>query len=332
MIIGLTGKNAAGKGEVAEVLREGGFNYLSLSDLLREELKNRGLEVTRENLIRVGREMRERYGGGYLADRALQKIEVDKNYIVDSIRNPREVEVLRRNKHFRLVHVTALPKVRFERIKARNREGDPQNLKEFKALEEREASHANPNAQQLDATGEMADVELENNGSIDDLHIQVKELIRALAKKNPRPSWDDYFLGIAKVVALRSNCMKRKVAAVIVRDKRIISTGYNGTPRGVTNCNEGGCPRCNSFGKSGVGLGECYCSHAEENSIVQAAYHGVTIKGSTLYTTFSPCLICTKMIINSGIAEVVFNAKYPLGEDSIALLDEAGVKVRQAEF
>ena len=94
MIIGLTGRNASGKGEVAKVLQEGGFYYLSLSDLLRKELADRRLEVTRENLIRVGREMRNRYGGGFLADRALQQIDVDKNYIVDSIRNPREVEVL----------------------------------------------------------------------------------------------------------------------------------------------------------------------------------------------------------------------------------------------
>jgi len=332
MIIGLTGKNAAGKGEVAQVLKEGGFYYLSLSDLLREELQNREVEVTRENLIQVGREMRDRYGGGVLADRALQKIDVDKNYIVDSIRNPREVEVLRRKKNFRLVHVVSSPQVRFKRIKERSREGDPQTLKEFEKLEAREATSPDPHAQQLDETSQLADVELENNGSLEELRHQVKELIRTLAKKNPRPSWDDYFLGIARVVALRSNCMKRKVAAVIVRDRRIVSTGYNGTPRGVTNCNEGGCPRCNSFGKSGVGLGECYCSHAEENAIVQAAYHGVTIKGGTLYSTFSPCLICTKMIINSGIAEVVYNAHYPLGEESMDLLKEAGIQLRRAEL
>src|SRR5215471_2821623 len=119
MIIGLTGKNASGKGEVAQVLREGGFHYLSLSDLLRDELRRRGLEVVRENLIKVGTEMRQTYGGGYLADRALQQIDVDKNYIVDSIRNPREVEVLRRLHNFKLVHITAVPQKRFERIKVR---------------------------------------------------------------------------------------------------------------------------------------------------------------------------------------------------------------------
>lgn len=332
MIIGLTGKNAAGKGEVAKVLTEGGFLYISLSDLLREELGKRGLEVTRENLISVGTEMRKLYGGGVLADRALQKIDIDKNYIVDSIRNPREVEVLRRLDNFRLIHVTAPSSERFGRISSRKREGDPQTLEAFEDLEVREAKSADPNAQQLDETGKLCDVELENTSGLDELRKRVKEVILAFAKKNTRPSWDDYFMGIARVVSLRSNCLKRKVAAVIVRDKRIISTGYNGTPRGVTNCNEGGCPRCGSFEKSGVALGECFCSHAEENAITQSAYHGVMIKGATLYTTFSPCLICTKMIINSGIEEVVFNADYPLGEQSIALLREAEVHVRQIEF
>ncbi|MDO8462155.1 MAG: dCMP deaminase family protein [Deltaproteobacteria bacterium] len=144
-----------------------------------------------------------------------------------------------------------------------------------------------------------------------------------------RPSWDTYFMEIAKVVSLRSNCIKRKVAALLIKDKRIISTGYNGTPRGVTNCNEGGCPRCNNLTQSGTQLEDCYCSHAEENAITQSAYHGVTIKGATLYTTFSPCLLCAKMIINSGLVEVVFNHDYPLGETPMRLLQGAGVRVRQ---
>ena len=123
--------------------------------------------------------------------------------------------------------------------------------------------------------------------------------------------------------------MKRKVAAVITKDRRIISTGYNGTPRGTPNCNEGGCPRCNGFAEGGTRLDECLCSHGEENAITQAAYHGVNVNGGTLYTTFSPCLTCTKMIINAGLTEVVYNVDYPLGDVSLALLREAGVKVRQ---
>ena len=143
-----------------------------------------------------------------------------------------------------------------------------------------------------------------------------------------RPDWDEYFMEIANVVALRSNCSRRQVAAVIVKDKRIISTGYNGTPRGIRNCNEGGCPRCSSHAPSGTNLTECLCSHGEENAIVQAAYHGICVKDSTLYTTFGPCLLCAKMIINAGIREVVYRERYSIDSTSRAILQEAGVKIR----
>lgn len=147
-------------------------------------------------------------------------------------------------------------------------------------------------------------------------------------KHDQRPGWDEYFMKIAEVVALRSNCSRRHVAAVIVKDKRIISTGYNGTPRGIKNCNEGGCPRCSSNVPSGTGLDECICCHGEENAIVQAAYHGISVKDSTLYTTFSPCLLCAKMIINAGIKEVVYGERYSIDETARRILNEAGVKLR----
>lgn len=147
-------------------------------------------------------------------------------------------------------------------------------------------------------------------------------------QKLVRPDWDTYFMQIAQVVALRSNCSRRQVAAVIVKDFRIISTGYNGTPRGIKNCCDGGCPRCSSDAPSGTALEECLCCHGEENAIVQAAYHGISVKDATLYTTFSPCLLCAKMIINAGIREVVYKERYSIDETSKRILREAGVKLR----
>lgn len=144
-----------------------------------------------------------------------------------------------------------------------------------------------------------------------------------------RPDWDEYFMDIAYVVSRRGNCSRRKVAAVIVSDRRIISTGYNGTPRGIRNCCDGGCPRCASDAPSGGNLGECICAHAEENAIVQAAYHGISVRGSTLYCIFSPCLMCTKMIINAGIGEVVYETEYHFTEQARSLFSEAGVVCRQ---
>jgi len=329
VLIGLTGKNGSGKGEVAKFLTSGGYQYYSLSDIVRDEILSRNQEVTRDNLIATANEMRAKYGAGILAERIVQKLGPDTHAVIDSIRNPFEVEAFRRLKGFYLLSIEADPRIRFERLSLRNRENDPQTYEQFLELEAREAQTNDPTTQQLNRTAEMADAVVENNGTIEELHEQVRQVVQALAANAKRPNWDEYFMEIARVVSLRSNCMKRKVAAVVVLDKRIISTGYNGTPRGTKNCNEGGCPRCNHFGPTGEKLEDCLCSHAEENAIVQAAYHGVSIKGATLYSTYSPCLMCTKMIINSGIREVVYNESYVIGEVPLKLLKEAGVIVRQ---
>lgn len=331
MIIGLTGKNASGKGEVAQFLKSRNFVYYSLSDAIREEILSRKGEVTRERLIAVGNELRKRFGPSVLADRILTHLEADKNYVIDSIRNPFEVESLKRRRGFYLVNVTADEQTRFERLVKRGREGDPISFEKFKLLEQKEES-ADETAQQLTETAKLADTELANDTDLNNLHKRLLLLIQRASKNSYRPNWDEYFMNIAKVVALRSNCIKRKVAAVIVKDKRIISTGYNGTPRGITNCNDGGCPRCNSMTASGHGLDECICSHAEENAITQAAYHGVSIKDSVIYVTFSPCLTCSKMVINSGIVEVVYNQHYSIAEGPLDLLKRAGIKVRSIEM
>ncbi len=332
MILGISGPYAAGKGEVVEFLRARSFQTLSLSDVLRDELSRRGLEETRERMIAVGNELRQGEGPGALAERLLDRLRSDCNHVIDSIRHPAEVEVLRRaSPHFRLLWVEADEATRLQRLRGRGRGGDPTSLEQLRDQEGRELASDDPAAQQLLAVRALADEVVRNDGSLEEL----RHAVQAILKKSlyfDRPSWDDYFMSIAQVVAWRSNCVKRKVAAVITLDKRIISTGYNGTPRGVRNCNEGGCPRCNSFTPGGADLGECLCSHGEENAITQAAYHGVSVRGGTLYTTFSPCLICTKMIINAGLEEVVYNAAYPLGDVALDLLRESGVKVRQVEL
>ena len=328
MLIGLTGRNASGKGEVAKYLERKSFYYHSLSDVIRDEVKKRGEPMTREALIATGNELRQKFGPSVLAERILAKVELDKHYVIDSIRNPSEVETLRAAKHFKLLLVTAPVEVRYQRLKNRAREGDPVSFERFAELENREMQ-GDANSQNLLAVEKMADSTIANDGQIDHLHAQIDKVVPALMNGAARPDWDHYFMDIAKVVASRSNCMKRKVAAIIVRDKRVISTGYNGTPRGTKNCNEGGCPRCNSLAAAGTALDECLCSHGEENAIVQASYHGVSVKDGTIYTTFAPCLMCAKMIINSGIREVVFNTDYPLNDSSFRLFSQAEVLVRR---
>lgn len=325
IIIGLTGRNASGKTTAGQALAARGFQYLSLSDVIREEAKRRELPDVRENLTALGNELRERFGPGALAELTVSRMQPDRNYAVDSIRHPAEVMTLRKAGAFSLFHVFAPLEARFQRALVRDRAGDARTLQDFIRQEEREFASSNAAAQQLLETERLANRVIENNGTLEEFAAQLAGALRELEVSFARPSWDRYFMDIARQVAARSNCMKRQVAAVIVADRRIISTGYNGTPRGVKNCNEGGCPRCNGFSESGKNLEECLCSHGEENAIVQASYHGIAIRDATLYTTYSPCLLCSKMIINAGIRKVVYNDAYPLNDTATRMLKEAGV-------
>lgn len=149
----------------------------------------------------------------------------------------------------------------------------------------------------------------------------------ATEKENMRPPWDDYFLEIASVVARRSTCLRRHVGAVLVRDRFIIATGYNGAPTGVSHCGEVGCLRETHRIPSGERHELCRGLHAEQNAVIQAALHGAGTKGATLYCTNYPCSICAKMLINAGVVGAVVSNDYhdPLAKD---MLTEAGIEVR----
>jgi len=141
-----------------------------------------------------------------------------------------------------------------------------------------------------------------------------------------RPSWDKYFMDMAELARTRTTCLRRGVGAVIVKDNRVVATGYNGTPRGITHCSETGCLREKLNVPSGQRHELCRGLHAEQNAIIQAACTGASIEGATLYCTTQPCSICTKMIINSGIKRIVIKESYPdeLGQ---SMIKEAGIKV-----
>ncbi len=145
-----------------------------------------------------------------------------------------------------------------------------------------------------------------------------------------RPGWDEYFIQIAKLVATRSTCLRRQVGALLVKERNILATGYNGVPTGITHCDVTGCLRDQLNVPSGERHELCRGLHAEQNAIIQAARHGANIAGSTLYCTDSPCIICTKMLINAGVVEVVFMRGYP-DKLSLEMLAEAGIKTHQYE-
>ena len=143
-----------------------------------------------------------------------------------------------------------------------------------------------------------------------------------------RPSWDEYFMTIARQVSERSTCLRRHCGAVLVKDRRMLATGYNGTPRGLRHCEEAGCLREKMGIASGVNHELCRGIHAEQNAIIQAALPGLAIDGSPIYTTHQPCVLCAKMLINAGVSEIVFAESYPdpLSEE---MLNEAGVSRRR---
>ena len=152
-----------------------------------------------------------------------------------------------------------------------------------------------------------------------------------MVKKNSmhkRPSWDEYFLDVAGLVARRSTCLRRNVGAILVKDKRILATGYNGAPAGLKHCLDIGCLRQKLNIPSGQRHELCRALHAEQNALIQASLYGISVKGSKLYATCQPCVICAKMLINAGIAEIIVIDGYP---DKMAMdfLRQAKIKVRK---
>lgn len=145
-----------------------------------------------------------------------------------------------------------------------------------------------------------------------------------------KPTWDEYFMSLSEVVRSRADCLRRRVGAIIVKDLRIMATGYNGTPHNIPDCSEGGCVRCKKRHSGELESGQdeesCVCIHAEQNVIIQAAYLGLSTKGSTLFSTTNPCSSCAKMLINAGIVRVVCKMEHH-DKEGIELLKKAGVKI-----
>lgn len=152
--------------------------------------------------------------------------------------------------------------------------------------------------------------------------------VLASAKTGSRPTWDEYFMAITRLVAQRSTCLRRKVGAILVKEKRILCTGYNGAPAGLQHCLDIGCLREKLGIKSGQRHELCRALHAEQNVLIQAAYHGIPVAGAVLYCTNLPCAICTKMLINAGITKIYFEDGYP-DELSRQMLKEADIELVQ---
>ncbi|ODN99238.1 hypothetical protein I350_07397 [Cryptococcus amylolentus CBS 6273] len=253
-----------------------------------------------------------------------------------------DVEPFVKRPFFLLVSVNGPLIVRYERERARA-ESLKQTLSLEKFITDHDALLHGPPPPQTSSLPTLAHMQLQSDFRrvLDLAHIQVNnnftdisalhwylDRLDLLDEGRLRPGWDRYFMTLASLASHRSNCMKRRVGALLVRSKRILSTGYNGTPRGVRNCNQGGCSRCNGSARGGEALNECLCLHAEENALLEAGRDRIG-DDSVIYCNTCPCLRCSVKIVQCGVREVVYNQSYSMDEASAMVLKEGGVILRQ---
>ncbi|MAE13216.1 hypothetical protein CMO92_01505 [Candidatus Woesearchaeota archaeon] len=330
MIVGVTGFMTAGKDTFANYLVEKKrFIHISLSDILRQDLKKTKKKITRQALMELGNLLRQNLGGGILAQRSLQKIQPDENIVISSIGTVAEVKELQKRKDFILVFIDAPQTTRFQRITVRKREEDPSTLEEFKQKEKTESKGGGKAYREFDNVRKLAKVIIKNNTTPEAFHKKIDTFITDWQPKlrHKRPSWDQYFLDIVTSVAQRATCDRGKTASVIVKDKRILTTGYVGSPQGLPHCDEVGHLYKKVKHEDGHISQHCVRTlHGEQNAILQAAKYGIPIQGSTIYCKLAPCPVCAMMIINAGIKRVVSKIGYHGAIDTPKIFKKAGVK------
>lgn len=327
MIIGIAGLNCSGKDTVAEYLQEKSFMHISLSSILRKKLTEDGKKTNRDTLISEGNKLRSKEGAGILARLALRGIDPNRNYCITSIRNPTEIDVLKTRKDFLLVAVEAPTEKRYERCKKRGRD-TVKTLTEFQKQEAKEQS-TDENAQQLSRCAGLAKVVIRNTGTVALLRKKVDKMLekwRPILEK--RPTWDEYFMGLVHAASARATCDRGKTACVMVRDKRILATGYVGAPMGVPDCYEVGHQMKKTIHEDGKITNHCVrTTHAEANAIALAARNGVSLDGATAYMKMTPCYTCAKLMINAGIVRIVCERDYHASADSKKIFKQAGLKL-----
>jgi len=332
--IALTGYMGSGKGVVSDMLKERGYKYISLSDMVREEATARGLEHTRENLQNVGNELRSQHGAGVLGMKVREAVErePDIKWVIDGIRNPACIEELKELLGLKVVGVSANDELLVDRMLARRREGLSITRDDMYARLKREKGEGEPvDGQQVRKCLDNVDYFMLNEGTLEDLENKFKHFLE-LESGEARPTFDEVFMEIAYTWAKRATCLRRQVGAVIAKDGQQLTAGYNGAPRGVPHCAEvGGCLREKLGIPSGQRAEICRGTHAEQNAITQAAKFGINIEGGVLYCNTFPCVICTKMILNAGITKVIYDSDYndPLSKEILG--QQTGLEVVRYE-
>ncbi|KAF5101754.1 hypothetical protein D0Z03_000545 [Geotrichum reessii] len=304
MLIGISGPISSGKSTVAEYLvNSHGFTHL----YLRDDQYNVSAAVD-DVVFETTTALRDYVTKHWQS-----------HFVLTQIPDLATLELLQQRPFFLHVAVDAPIKIRYQRYQATASDNDT-DFAEFVARSDAQLFSLD----YLAVTSRAALRVINSVSTVSALHAKLAALT-LLDPDRLRPSWDAYFMRLANLASLRANCMKRQVGCVVVRDKRVIATGYNGTPRGLTNCNAGGCARCNATG----GLLEtCLCLHAEENALLEAGRDRIR-GGCVLYCNTCPCLTCSVKIVQVGIAEVVYLNPYSMDDASRKVLEDGGVNLRQ---
>lgn len=319
MLIAISGTLSSGKTEVARYLTFQGFKLLSVGKF-SDELSLQGSTPTPDLEAEEFADF----------DELLDYVTANwrKNYVLSHIADMETLHKLQKRPFFLHICIDAPVYMRYQRyrLKLEQEAAQPVSAEEFiTKSDELLFNSLNP----LVAINNQADINIVNTTtSLKSLYVKLSEL-DLMNGERLRPTWDAYFMRLADLAALRSNCMKRRVGCVIVKDNRVVATGYNGTPRHLTNCNEGGCPRCNKGAGAGAALSTCLCLHAEENALLEAGRDRIAGDNSILYCNTCPCLTCSIKIVQSGIKQVVYAQSYSMDEHSHRVMSEARIVLRQ---
>lgn len=296
MLIGISGTQCSGKTEVARYLTFQGFKFITYSKHTQSKITP---DLAFDDITQLI---------NYVTNNWLE------NFVFIGIDSLEHLELFSKRPFFLHISIDSPILLRFKRYN----QGD--------LLQFIEKFDSNFDIIKINSSSSLSIIN--TFSTVQDLYVKLSEL-NLTDQQRLRPSWDSYFMRLADLAALRSNCMKRRVGCVIVKDNRVVATGYNGTPRNLKNCNQGGCSRCNnSLNSSGLNLSTCLCLHAEENALLESGRE--RISGNTiLYCNTCPCLTCTIKIVQTGIKEVVYSQSYSMDELSSKVFKEAGVTLRQ---
>lgn len=321
MIIGLTGYARAGKDFIADYfVQKHNFTKFVFSDILSDVLQSFGWTNSKDNQSKLGVALRKASTPNVLAILLSEKLKGKNNIVISGFRSPEETELFRGTfgENFKLIYVNRTFENRYQ-----TRRDVSLNEEEFRQRDIRDGQHMGLDRIIQD---KLYDFEITNNGTIEELESNISRIYEQLdhTPLQKRISWDEYFLKLSMLVAERSTCKRHNIGAIIVRDKHILTTGYNGTVAGSKDCLDLGCLKDINNLASGTGHEICRAVHAEQNAIIQAGLHGIDIKGATIYCTHTPCNICAKMIVNSKIKRVVTYSSYS-DKSFFPLFQEAGI-------